>query len=119
MQYPSDDSDEDVTQNMYDLSIQGLEPLTEEKATNTDYITVTDVSDDVVELLSILPNAINSLKDAGMYTEWINYIRMLGSNEFPLKNIDLFHVTEVGLKIMYFFKGSNFSGRTNWFAAQS
>ena len=22
-----------------------------------------------------------------MYTEWINYIRMLGSNEFPLKNI--------------------------------
>ena len=104
---------------MHDLSIQGLEPLTEEKATNTDYITVTDVSDDVVELLSILPNAINSLKDAGMYTEWINYIRMLGSNEFPLKNIDLFYVTEVGLKIMYFFKGRNFSGRTNWFPAQS
>ena len=77
MQYPSDDSDEDVTQNMHDLSIQGLEPLTEEKATNTDYITVTDVSDDLEELLSILPNAINSLKDAGMYTEWINYIRCL------------------------------------------
>lgn len=72
---------------MHDLSIQGLEPLTEEKATNTDYITVTDVSNDLEELLSILPNAINSLKDAGMYTEWINYIRMLGSNEFLLKNI--------------------------------
>ena len=72
---------------MHDLSIQGLEPLTEEKATHTDYITVTDVSDDLEELLSILPNAINSLKDVGMYTEWINYIRMLGSNEFPLKNI--------------------------------
>ena len=87
LQYPADDSDEDVTQNMYDLSIQELEPLTTENATNTDYITVTDVSDDLEELLSILPNAINSLKDAGMYTEWINYIRMLGSNEFPLKNI--------------------------------
>jgi hypothetical protein len=36
---------------MHDLSIQGLEPLTEEKATHTDYITVTDVSDDLEELL--------------------------------------------------------------------
>ena len=72
---------------MHDLSIQGLEPLTEEKATHTDYITVTDVSDDLEELLSILPNSINSLKDVGMYNEWINYIRILGSNEFPLKNI--------------------------------
>jgi hypothetical protein len=61
--------------------------LTEEKATHTNYITVTDVSDDLEELLSILPNSVNSLKDVGMYTEWINYIRMLGSNEFPLKNI--------------------------------
>jgi hypothetical protein len=61
--------------------------LTEEKATHTNYITVTDVSDHLEELLSILPNSINSLKDVGMYNEWINYIRMLGSNEFPLKNI--------------------------------
>ena len=47
LQYPSD---EDVTQKLHDLSIQGLEPLTEEKATNTDYIAVTDVSDDLEEL---------------------------------------------------------------------
>ena len=47
LQYPSD---EDVTQKLHDLSIQGLEPLTEEKAANTDYIAVTDVSDDLEEL---------------------------------------------------------------------
>ena len=36
-----------------------------------------------------------------------------------VSKIDHFHVTEVGLKIMCFFKGSNLSGRTNWFAANA
>ena len=44
----------------------------------------------------------------------------LGSKVLILvSKIDHFHVTEVGLKIMCFFKGSNLSGRTNWFAANA
>jgi hypothetical protein len=55
--------------------------LTHDKSTQS------EGSTDLSDLLSILSGTIASLKDAGMYEDWLHYVRMDSENTFPLKNI--------------------------------
>jgi hypothetical protein len=52
-----------------------------------DKSTQSEGSADLSDLLSILPGTIASLKDAGMYEDWLHYVRIVSENAFPLKNI--------------------------------
>jgi hypothetical protein len=53
-----------------------------------DISTQSEGSADLSDLLSILPGTIASLKDAGMYEDWLHYVRIVSENVFPLKKSD-------------------------------
>ena len=76
-----DSDEEDIAADILELSMQGVEPLTHGKSTQS------EGSTDLSDLLSILPGTIASLKDAGMYEDWLHYVCMVSENTFPLKNI--------------------------------
>jgi hypothetical protein len=53
----------------------------------THLATQSEGSADLSDLLSILPATIASLKDAGMYEDWLHYVRMVSENAFPLETL--------------------------------